>query len=45
MEEAWHWKDDKAERIYQQLRQLGAALDWDKAVFTMDEVNTDAYSF
>ena len=28
----------KGDRIYHQLRKSGSSLDWDRAVFTMDEV-------
>ena len=28
----------KGDRIYHQLRKSGCSLDWDRAVFTMDEV-------
>ncbi|XP_073404939.1 valine--tRNA ligase, mitochondrial [Dendrobates tinctorius] len=33
----WRWKESKGDRIYQQLRSLGASLDWDRSCFTMDE--------
>ena len=32
----WDWKKEKGDRIYQQLRLMGASVDWDKATFTMD---------
>ncbi|XP_072777145.1 valine--tRNA ligase isoform X5 [Taeniopygia guttata] len=34
--EVWRWKEEKGDRIYQQLRRLGASMDWDRACFTMD---------
>ncbi|XP_042636050.1 valine--tRNA ligase-like, partial [Catharus ustulatus] len=34
--EVWRWKDEKGGRIYQQLRRLGASMDWERACFTMD---------
>lgn len=37
-EEIWKWKDEKENTIYQQLKALGATLNWEKAVFTMDPV-------
>ncbi|KAF2362464.1 Valine-tRNA ligase [Trinorchestia longiramus] len=37
LKEAWNWKESKERRIYDQLRKLGVALDWDQAVFTMSE--------
>ncbi|KAM9591740.1 valine--tRNA ligase-like [Morphnus guianensis] len=36
LREVWRWKDEKGDRIYQQLRRLGASMDWDRACFTMD---------
>lgn len=35
----WKWKEEKGTVIYDQLRRLGSSLDWDRAVFTMDQVN------
>ncbi|KAG8539260.1 hypothetical protein GDO81_021158 [Engystomops pustulosus] len=37
LEEVWEWKESKGDRIYHQLRSLGASLDWDRSCFTMDE--------
>lgn len=39
LEEVWKWKNDKQETIYKQLKALGATLQWDKSVFTMDPVS------
>ncbi|TNN08963.1 Valine--tRNA ligase [Schistosoma japonicum] len=36
MKEVWEWKNDKGDRIYQQLRALGSSCDWSRARFTMD---------
>ncbi|XP_061597128.1 valine--tRNA ligase, mitochondrial [Cololabis saira] len=36
LQEVWTWKNQKGEQIYQQLRRLGASLDWSRACFTMD---------
>uniref|UniRef100_A0A8D3D5W5 Valine--tRNA ligase, mitochondrial n=1 Tax=Scophthalmus maximus TaxID=52904 RepID=A0A8D3D5W5_SCOMX len=36
LQEVWKWKNEKGEEIYQQLRSLGASLDWSRACFTMD---------
>lgn len=36
LHEVWTWKEEKGDRIYQQLRRLGASMDWDRACFTMD---------
>ena len=33
----WQWKEEKGDRISEQLRVLGASLDWDRERFTMDE--------
>nr|XP_027778841.1 valine--tRNA ligase, mitochondrial isoform X2 [Marmota flaviventris] len=32
----WQWKEAKGGEIYEQLRALGASLDWDRECFTMD---------
>jgi valyl-tRNA synthetase len=34
----WQWKAEKAPIIKQQLKALGATLDWDREYFTIDEV-------
>jgi len=34
----WQWKTEKATIIKQQLKVLGATLDWDREYFTIDEV-------
>merc|ERR1719264_1854752 len=36
MKKVWEWKEDYGSAIYGQLRRLGASVDWDRAVFTMD---------
>ncbi|KAK2518912.1 hypothetical protein Q9966_014157 [Columba livia] len=36
LQEVWGWRREKGDRIYQQLRRLGASLDWERACFTMD---------
>ncbi|KAM9838315.1 valine--tRNA ligase, mitochondrial [Aulostomus maculatus] len=36
LQEVWKWKNEKGEEIYQQLKSLGASLDWSRACFTMD---------
>ena len=33
----WEWKEKYGERIVEQLKVLGASLDWDRERFTMDE--------
>jgi len=37
LKRVWKWKAEKGGRITQQLRVLGAALDWERERFTMDE--------
>lgn len=34
----WQWKAEKAAIIKQQLKNLGATLDWDREYFTIDKV-------
>ena len=34
----WQWKESKGNRIFEQLKQMGASLDWDWASFTMSKV-------
>lgn len=36
IEKVWEWKNEKGVRIYDQLKKMGASLDWDRASFTMD---------
>ncbi|XP_046735279.1 valine--tRNA ligase isoform X2 [Diprion similis] len=36
VEKVWEWKNEKGDRIYEQLRKLGSSFDWDRACFTMD---------
>lgn len=37
IEEVWKWKDEHGDKITNQLRKLGASLDWERERFTMDE--------
>jgi len=37
LERVWDWRDKFGGIIFQQLRKLGAACDWDRECFTMDE--------
>ncbi|XP_063604194.1 valine--tRNA ligase-like isoform X2 [Penaeus indicus] len=32
----WQWKNEKGDRIYQQMEEMGSSLDWERATFTMD---------
>ncbi|CAI4224013.1 unnamed protein product [Auanema sp. JU1783] len=36
IQEVWRWKNEKGDVIYDQLRRMGASVDWDRAVFMMD---------
>uniref|UniRef100_T1IVN6 valine--tRNA ligase n=1 Tax=Strigamia maritima TaxID=126957 RepID=T1IVN6_STRMM len=36
IKEVWNWKNEKGDRIYEQLKLMGSAPDWDRACFTMD---------
>ncbi|GMR32510.1 hypothetical protein PMAYCL1PPCAC_02705, partial [Pristionchus mayeri] len=36
IEEVWRWVNEKGDVIYNQLRDMGASVDWDRAVFMMD---------
>ncbi|XP_076610498.1 valine--tRNA ligase, mitochondrial isoform X2 [Chaetodon auriga] len=44
LQEVWKWKNEKGEEIYHQLRRLGASLDWSRACFTMDPVDSKELS-
>jgi len=37
LKRVWKWKEEKGGRICEQLRVLGASLDWERERFTMDE--------
>lgn len=37
IEEVWKWKEHHGDRIIKQLKRLGAACDWSRERFTMDE--------
>lgn len=36
VKEVWKWKNKNGDAIYDQVRALGASVDWDRAAFTMD---------
>ncbi|GJQ88055.1 hypothetical protein Trydic_g12976 [Trypoxylus dichotomus] len=42
LQEIMKWKDEKANTIGQQLKQMGASLDWSKQIFTMDPAQSYA---
>ncbi len=37
VERVWQWKQESGGQISQQLRRMGASVDWDRERFTMDE--------
>ena len=42
IEKIWEWKEKSGGTITQQLRRMGASLDWEKERFTMDDGMSDA---
>jgi valyl-tRNA synthetase len=38
----WTWKEEKGDRIIEQLKQLGCSCDWSRQRFTMDEMLSKA---
>ncbi|CAG2161729.1 unnamed protein product [Oppiella nova] len=36
VDEIWKWKNEKGDKIYDQLKRLGVSVDWSRATFTMD---------
>ncbi|XP_045397547.1 valine--tRNA ligase, mitochondrial isoform X1 [Lemur catta] len=42
LREVWQWKEAKGGEICEQLRALGASLDWDRECFTMDAGSSTA---
>ena len=42
LERVWQWKASSGGAITEQLRRLGASLDWARERFTMDEGLSDA---
>lgn len=39
IEKIWEWKEKKGTTICQQLKQIGASLDWSNLKFTLDPVS------
>lgn len=37
LKEVWAWREEYGDRIYQQLKRMGASLDFSRSRFTMDE--------
>lgn len=42
IEQVWKWKEESGGKITQQLRRVGASLDWKRERFTMDEGLSEA---
>ncbi|KAJ4459061.1 putative Valine--tRNA ligase [Paratrimastix pyriformis] len=42
LKEVWKWKEESGSRICEQLKMMGASLDWDRLVFTLDETRSRA---
>jgi valyl-tRNA synthetase len=42
MEHAWEWTDKHGGIILDQLKRLGASCDWDRTVFTMDDIRYES---
>lgn len=40
VDEVWRWKEQKGDRIKNDLKRMGISLDWDREYFTMDEVKS-----
>ena len=41
-ERVWNWKAESGGRILEQLRKMGASLDWQRTLFTLDKGPADA---
>lgn len=42
IQEVWNWKNEKGDRIYEQLRLMGCSVDFERATFTMDPKSSRA---
>ncbi len=42
IEEVWKWKKEYGDKIFEQLKRIGASCDWSRARFTMDKDYSDA---
>ncbi|KAI7818882.1 tRNA synthetases class I-domain-containing protein [Gamsiella multidivaricata] len=42
VEQIWDWKHLHGDKITQQLKRLGASMNWDQSFFTLDETRTEA---
>ena len=39
LEQVWKWKNEKGDIIVDQLKKMGASLDWNRQTVTLDEVS------
>ena len=44
IEEVWKWKKESGDKIFEQLKKIGASCDWSRARFTMDEGQAIIYT-
>ncbi|KAI0985476.1 hypothetical protein GJ496_009183 [Pomphorhynchus laevis] len=42
IEKVWEWKRLNGDRIYEQIKLMGSSCDWNRSVFTMDELHSKA---
>lgn len=42
LEEVWKWKNQSGSRISEQIKRMGASLDWSREAFTMDTQRSNA---
>ena len=42
LEFAWQWRHEKGDMIFEQLKKLGASLDWDRTSFTLSDNHAKA---
>jgi len=42
LEVAWKWRDEKGDIIFDQLKKIGASLDWSRTSFTLSDTHAKA---
>ena len=42
LEVAWKWRDEKGDIIFDQLKKIGASLDWSRSSFTLSDTHAKA---
>ena len=42
LEVAWKWREEKGDIIFEQLKKIGASLDWDRTCFTLSDTHATA---